>query len=109
MIPQFQRVDYFDKTDLLQVLCPVCRESYVHVEDAYTVEGHDANKAWDGRGDCVRVPLWGECGHAWELCFGFHKGETFVFTERIPVLEAEDQWTAAVDALNRVRARALAQ
>jgi hypothetical protein len=29
---------------------------------------------------------WCEAGHAWEVCFGHHKGQEFCFVEVVPVL-----------------------
>ena len=51
---------------------------------AYTVSGYDHYCAWEGRGDVLRVQWWCEGGHAWEVCFGFHKGETVCFVEELP-------------------------
>lgn len=66
---------------LFEVLCPVCRHDYTHPVDPIMVDGEDAGKAWSGRGDAVKVPFVGECGHRFALCFGFHKGQTFCFWE----------------------------
>jgi hypothetical protein len=71
--------------------CPVCADTYQHVERRQTVPGRDAYEAgWGGRGDLVVLPVWGECEHRWELCFGSHKGETFCFV-RVP----HANWTEA--------------
>jgi hypothetical protein len=44
------------------------------------VDSGDRYRAgWSGRGDLLVVPVEGECGHNWEVCFGFHKGETILF------------------------------
>lgn len=62
--------------------CPVCSETYQHVERWQVVDSRDAYEAgWGGRGDLVILPVWGECEHRWELCFGSHKGETFCFVQ----------------------------
>ena len=64
---------------LLKVLCPICRDCYVHIGrveircEEYT--------SWDGRGDAVHIPFWGECGHRWVLVVGHHKGQTFLKQE----------------------------
>jgi hypothetical protein len=64
--------------------CPVCSDSYQHVRSWETIPGRDAYEAgWGGRGNLVIVPMWGECEHRWEICFGSHKGETFCFV-RVP-------------------------
>lgn len=67
--------------------CPVCGCSespsspidYQHFEKPEYIDGEDDHKAWSGRGDLVRIPFWGECGHCWYLCIGFHKGNSFIF------------------------------
>lgn len=63
-----------------RLLCPVCAGSYNHARAPHLVLGDDRGAAgWDGRGDLIVVLVEGECGHAYEVCLGFHKGETFVF------------------------------
>ena len=65
--------------------CPICADTYQHVTNSWQrIFGRDDYEAgWGGRGDLVILPLWGECGHTWELCLGSHKGEVFVFV-RVP-------------------------
>jgi hypothetical protein len=64
--------------------CPICAETYQHIEPRQHIPGRDNYEAgWSGRGDLVILPVWGECEHRWELCFGTHKGETFCFV-RVP-------------------------
>ncbi len=81
MIPQTRRTDFFVGKTLLQVLCPTCSYDYVHFEEPRRVSGEDSYRAWAGRGECVRLPFWGECDHTWELCIGYHKGQAFMFVE----------------------------
>jgi hypothetical protein len=60
--------------------CPLCSDTFQHVETHQRILGRDDYEAgWGGRGDLTVVPIWGECEHRWELCFGFHKGQTFCF------------------------------
>jgi hypothetical protein len=60
--------------------CPVCSDTYQHVETWQRIPGQDDYQAgWGGRGDLTVLPIWGECEHHWEVCFGFYKGETFCF------------------------------
>ncbi len=68
-----------------RLLCPVCRYSCQHAAATWqNVPGRDAYVAgWGGRGDLLIVPVWGECEHIWQICFGSHKGETVGFV-RIP-------------------------
>lgn len=60
--------------------CPVCGCTYQHSERAQEISGDDSYDAgWSGRGDLTVIPVWGECGHLWQICFGYHKGETAAF------------------------------
>jgi hypothetical protein len=60
--------------------CPVCHFDCIHEGAPYVVPGHDNYEAgWDGRGDLVVVPMEGECGSRFDLCFGFHKGQLMSF------------------------------
>lgn len=60
--------------------CPVCGQSYNHIEPPYLIDGADNYQAdWGGRGDLAVIPVWGECGSKWEVCIGFHKGESAIF------------------------------
>src|SRR5687768_14932522 len=61
---------------MLTLVCPCCRNDYQHVDGTETIDGKDYYEAWEGRGDLVIVKVWGECGSTWEMCFGFHKGNT---------------------------------
>ena len=64
--------------------CPICADTYQHVATWQHIAGRDNYEAgWSGRGDLIILPVWGECEHRWELCFGSHKGETFCFV-RVP-------------------------
>ncbi|MBA3474289.1 MAG: hypothetical protein H0T57_13865 [Rubrobacter sp.] len=71
-----------------RLLCPVCGSSYQHTGTPFDIPGQDAYEAgWGGRGNLLVVPVWCEEGHEWEMCFGFHKGETFSFVRINPVLQ----------------------
>ena len=68
----------------VRLKCPICGDTYQHAGARQHIPGHDDYQAgWGGRGDLIVVPVWGECEHRWELCFGSHKGETFAFV-RVP-------------------------
>ena len=69
-----------------QVTCPVCGFNCTKAGDSVREHGRDnwETSAPAYRGDLVRLPFSGECGHNWELCFGFHKGETFAFVRMLP-------------------------
>lgn len=67
--------------DGTHLLCPVCGFDYTHFESPYLKDGGDNYQAnWGGRGDLAVLPMWSECGSKWELCVGFHKGQSSVFT-----------------------------
>lgn len=60
--------------------CPECGCSYQHFGSPRTIDSNDRFEAgWPGRGDLIVIPMWGECGSGWELCFGCHKGNTAGF------------------------------
>jgi hypothetical protein len=64
-----------------KLLCPVCGGSYNHLAPPYLKDGGDSGDAkWGGRGDLTVVPMEGECGSRWQVCVGFHKGESVIFT-----------------------------
>ena len=67
------------RTDI--IVCPVCGYNYQHLGIPFVIDGNDNYEArWGGRGDLTVIPVYGECGCKWELCFGEHKGniESFV-------------------------------
>jgi hypothetical protein len=69
-----------DKKNKPSVVCPECGESFVHFEQPHIIKsGNKHGVAWQGKGDLLVVPLWSECGSFFEICFGFHKGNTFSF------------------------------
>lgn len=78
----------YDSPFRYQVVCPVCTgeydKKYVHFNapkgDAVSDDNHSE---WEGRGGCIRIPMYCESGHIWEMCVGFHKGETFIFNDKI--------------------------
>jgi hypothetical protein len=71
-----------------RLVCPVCRNTNQHTGEPQTVSIGDYEAGWGGRGSLLVVPVEGECGHLWEMCFGFHKRETFAFV-RTPQPEAD--------------------
>lgn len=73
----------------VSVKCAVCGHEYVHVVYMREVPGNDNYAAgWWGRGNLNVIGFEGECGHEFEVCFGFHKGNVHVFgrvsVERTP-------------------------
>lgn len=68
---------------LKAVKCPCCGGTNNHVEPPYLVTGDDYKCGWDGRGERIVVPFWGECSSKWQINVGFHKGESFIFVRII--------------------------
>ena len=74
------------------VVCPICGFEFAHIGDIRKEEGNDNGDAgWSGRGDLVVIPIEGECGCLWEICFGFHKGCIAAFVRVIQECEPEDE------------------
>lgn len=64
-----------------KIICPVCKDTFVHLKDCEYKKGDDNYQAWEGRGDAVEVGMFCESGHEWKMIMGFHKGNTFLFNE----------------------------
>jgi len=72
---------WWQDKDMSTLKCPVCEELYHHLGEPKKEPGKDGYEAsWGGRGDLVIIPIEGECGCLWEICFGFHKGSIAAFT-----------------------------
>jgi hypothetical protein len=66
----------------IMVCCPVCGYEYLHFEKPDLFSGNDNGDAgWTGRGNKISILFWCENSHAFRLCFGFHKGNTFFFLQ----------------------------
>ena len=82
---------YFLKNIKYEIRCPICGDNYQHhLSHAEVRDGEDSYNAEPVvRGDVISILFHGECGHVWELCLGFHKGETLIFvkTEDVNVSE----------------------
>ncbi len=63
-----------------EIKCPVCNFHCTHIADP-VYKKTDNYDAWDGRGSAIRVPMYCESGHAWEVLFGFHKGSSYIGIE----------------------------
>ena len=68
----------FENTSCL--VCPVCGFEYCHFEKPKFKKCDDYS-AWQGRGSLITIPCYCENGHTFEICLGFHKGNTSVFTQ----------------------------
>lgn len=64
--------------DLLK--CPICGFEWTHL-GVPVMLATDNGRAWGGRGNCLVIPVNGECGHSWNICIGYHKGQNFIFIE----------------------------
>ena len=64
-----------------KVRCPECGYTFVKPLEPKEILSGDrwGGAGWAGRGWLAVVPIEGECGHLFEICFGFHKGETVIF------------------------------
>lgn len=67
--------------------CPVCDFEYTHFGKP-SLRQTDDYDVWNGRGGALRVPMYCEAGHAWNLGIGFHKGISVLFWERNTEREA---------------------
>lgn len=64
----------------VQLACPACRDDNVHF-GVPVIKNSDDYGAWHGRGSALRIPMWCEAGHSWQVRYGFHKGQTFLAIE----------------------------
>jgi hypothetical protein len=76
--------------------CPTCRSSYQHVAGPSMAARGADYAAWEGRGNLVRLPMHCEMGHSWEICFGFHKGESWIFVQATGEWSEHDSGQVAV-------------
>lgn len=79
--------------------CPDCSFEYTHIGEPRKVSGNDDYAAWLGRGDFLVIPFTGECGSEWEICFGFHKGQTDAFV-RIRKSCSEESFLYFIEAVD---------
>lgn len=72
--------DFFNQDGLYSLLvCPICNFQFNHIGNPIRRSGDDDYQAWDGRGDLLVIPIQAECMSEWDICFGFHKGESYAF------------------------------
>jgi len=78
----FDEYDEFSWDDKDKLKCPICGFDYVHFDGEPRLDsGNDNGEAWAGRGDAVRIPLYCEEGHRWNVFYGFHKGQMYTAIE----------------------------
>ena len=77
--------------------CPKCGFNCSHLGDVDRRPGNDNYEAegFTGRGDVIATELHGECGHSWEICLGFHKGEVSIFARLTD--GARNPWSDPLD------------
>jgi len=66
------------RDDSSDLVCPKCGDPNVHFEKPDFCCGCDNYKAWEGRGDAIKIPMWCECFHKWTMIIGHHKGVTTI-------------------------------
>src|ERR1700752_4654545 len=57
------------------LLCPVCQCHNSHLGDTNTES--------DSHSDLCTVDVDGECGHSWQLCVEYSKGNTVIFARAL--------------------------
>lgn len=82
----------YDHTTFPVLACPICNFGYNHPGKPEVVAGNDNYDTKMGvRGDVIIIPFVGECGHNWELCIGFHKGNTFIFARKVEMSQEKEK------------------
>ena len=82
------------------IKCPECGSEYQHFGTPVVKSGSDNYEAgWAGRGDLLVIPIWGECGSKWEICLGFHKGQTGAFINLINSCKEHDCYVYFIEAV----------
>lgn len=68
-----------DEPEMRVLHCPVCGCEWTHVTPPHLSYG----EKWGGNAELAVSPVWSECGSVWQVCIGFHKGESVIFTRLI--------------------------
>lgn len=76
-------LDTFGDPAILDLKCPICESNYQHMSEPAYVASDSYDAGWIGRGSLITIPMWGECGSKWEICLGFHKGNTAIFIKAL--------------------------
>lgn len=69
-----------DDGKFLAICCPTCGCCNCHFGKG-KVKKVKEYSSWYGRGPCLVIPIDGECGHKWNICYGEHKGDLARFIE----------------------------
>lgn len=103
------------------VACPVCGETYSHIQRVFTRTGTDST-VYDGTRSggrlkpkppyvipedrsCLVVEFWGECEHEWEWQIQQHKGMNILSVVRITSAKARAErraWRKEREAMTTV-------
>jgi hypothetical protein len=79
-------VEKSDGVSPQKILCPICKWDYVHLNGIVEkISGNDNYEARPAivRGGVLLIKAWCEAGHSFNVAFGFHKGYTFTWCERL--------------------------
>jgi hypothetical protein len=77
------------------MVCPVCGGEYVHVVSMSRIDTPDAYVAHGLRGVVDMVFFNCENDDQFVVCYGFHEGVTYTWTEVMPEPTPEPAWYAA--------------
>jgi hypothetical protein len=69
--------------DASLVECPECGSENCHIESCQDEGAGEFNQG------LIRIHLYGECPHKWDLCIGGHKGTLVAFTENCREVNSE--------------------
>ncbi len=64
--------------------CPVCGFTYSHYRRRFSVPSNTGPFLY--KQGIEGLIFDGECGHSWEVCFGEHKGNVYLFCVQVPSL-----------------------
>lgn len=83
-----------------ELKCPVCGYDYQDFSTPKIVSDEEAWKAnWKGRGSLLIIPMEGECGSQWQICIGFHKGKSKIFTQLVQACKTDNGYVYFIEAL----------
>ena len=68
-----------DEPEMRTLHCPYFKRDLTRVGPPHLAYG----EKWGGSGELAVTPLRGDCGSVWQVCIGFHKSESVIFTRLI--------------------------
>jgi rubredoxin len=85
-----QKGAYFTEIPVTwNIRCPICGNGYNFPLKVREIIGGDY-EAWEGRGHVAKIFM--KCephSHYWNLCVGFHKGQSFLYAESLEVRDED--------------------